>query len=302
MWFALFAGLASASSQLVVSVDGGIEISVDGRWSDLSDGRFTFPVTPGRHVVVARKARGEVFRGVVDVGWQETVRCRWDDGAFTCRDGAVATPVTAPVRPAPPVAWRPPVPSQVKLVFRSTDGEWADVLVDGLVVAELRNQPEAVVWTTPGQHTVEVREFLGRGSYAAQRIDTGYADTFTFGIREHQPLICYDHPTFQGWDRPMASAAVGQVQLVVRSSDGEWADVYVDGARALELRNQRDGVIWVTPGAHTVEVKDFLGDRPYATARVETAGKSLITLGIAEGSPIVSYDHWGVQSLCTGWC
>ncbi|MCO4773934.1 MAG: DUF4386 domain-containing protein [Deltaproteobacteria bacterium] len=88
------------------------------------------------------------------------------------------------------------VPAKVKLVLRATDGEWADVLVDGKVVAELRTDSEATVHVSPGVHTVEVRTFLEDGSYAGGQLDTGCQDTVTLGLTKNRPVTAYDT---HGW-------------------------------------------------------------------------------------------------------
>jgi len=88
------------------------------------------------------------------------------------------------------------VPDQVELIVRSTDREWADVLVDGKVVMEFRGAPEHQVTITPGLHTIEVREFMEDDDYASGRLDTGYASRVTLGITENRPITCYDH---DGW-------------------------------------------------------------------------------------------------------
>ncbi|MBN2798178.1 MAG: hypothetical protein JXX28_03455 [Deltaproteobacteria bacterium] len=97
---------------------------------------------------------------------------------------------------APPAAPPPPLPDRVQLVIRSTDGEWADVVVDGKVVLELRNEDEGMAWVSPGVHTVEIREFMEDEPYARGRLDTGYAPQITLGITEGAPVQCYNH---DGW-------------------------------------------------------------------------------------------------------
>jgi hypothetical protein len=98
--------------------------------------------------------------------------------------------------PPPPQATRPPpppLPASVRLVLRSLDGEWADVVVDGKVVAEFRNQDEVIVTIKPGKHQIEVREFMDDTPYTTGRLDTGYASEITFGLREGERMTCYDH-------------------------------------------------------------------------------------------------------------
>lgn len=97
---------------------------------------------------------------------------------------------------APPAGPPPAVPDRVQLVVRSSDGEWADVVVDGRVVMEIRNEDEASAWISPGTHTVEIREFMEDAAYTSGRLETGYASHVTLGITEGQPVRCYDH---DGW-------------------------------------------------------------------------------------------------------
>jgi hypothetical protein len=102
----------------------------------------------------------------------------------------VATPAPQPQATQPPP---PPLPASVKLVLRSLDGEWADVVVDGKVVAEFRNQDEMTVTIKPGKHQIEIREFMDAKPYTTGRLDTGYASEITFGLREGERVTCYDH-------------------------------------------------------------------------------------------------------------
>ena len=110
---------------------------------------------------------------------------------------------TAPVVVTPPPTRRPvevyreppppPRPTNVSLVIRSTDGEWADVLVDGKVVAEFRNDDEIQVTITSGSHTIEVREYMDDNADPRAKIRTGAKDAIVIGIKEGQPIECYNH-------------------------------------------------------------------------------------------------------------
>ncbi len=84
--------------------------------------------------------------------------------------------------------------------------------------------------------------------------------------------------------------------LVVRSLDGEWVDVKVDGRTAVELRNSKEGQTSLSPGVHTVEVYEFMDeDRPLARARITTGATERIVIGVAEERPVECYD----PSACT---
>lgn len=91
-----------------------------------------------------------------------------------------------------------PLPDRVRLTFRSLDGEWVDIRVDGKVVAEMRNDDEVSVYVTPGVHTVEFLEFMEDQPYASGRLDTDYAEQVTFGLTENSPAVVYDHDGWRG--------------------------------------------------------------------------------------------------------
>lgn len=228
---ALFAALPAQAGdgRLLVTVDENVAVVVDGTPLDGEPGTRTAVGEGifGRHEVAIYTFGGrELFRGQVDVPDRHEVRCRWASRAFSCY-------ASEPLNPGPQVVEVPrptqtttvtsgvqltgfpglsvgvtvheqtttaspgcTAPSTVRLVLRSTDGEWADVHVDGLLVAELRGEEEATVRITPGTHQVEVREFLSERSYAAGRLDTGCADRVTLGLTEHQPIEAYDT---EGW-------------------------------------------------------------------------------------------------------
>lgn len=190
----------------------------------------------GRHRVTVRDIGGqEVWSGSVDVPHDKLLRCIWQRMDLNCYQRVKLPPrlhaepqyhdvslhmggtgvsvhveehghsshghhsdpppqvivVEAPPEPPPP-----PLPSRVRLVVRSSDGEWADVLVDGAVVMEFRNKKEMETWISPGKHHIEVREFMEDRPYAKGRLETGYADHITLGITEGRPIQAYDTDGF----------------------------------------------------------------------------------------------------------
>ncbi|MBW1879830.1 MAG: hypothetical protein JRJ84_15820 [Deltaproteobacteria bacterium] len=151
------------------------------------------PLDPplGMGVIVApgSPGAGAVTVGVGTYGTDVTVT---ESSTTTTTVGEPAFAEPEPVVFEPP----PPLPDRVELIVRSTDGQWADVVVDGKVVMEFRNEDEKKVWITPGIHTVEIREFMQDQGYATGRLDTGYAARVTLGITEDTPVVCYDH---DGW-------------------------------------------------------------------------------------------------------
>ena len=99
--------------------------------------------------------------------------------------GTVAAPVAA-------------APGKVSVVFRSRDGEWFDVQVDGQTVAELRNEDEVRVPVSPGVHTVELVKFMADEPFATGRLDTAGAAEIIFGVRTDGGVEVYNH---DGWER-----------------------------------------------------------------------------------------------------
>ncbi|TNE86466.1 MAG: hypothetical protein EP330_22270 [Deltaproteobacteria bacterium] len=75
-------------------------------------------------------------------------------------------------------------PSSVKLVLRSQDGEWIDLKVDGKVVGELRNDDELVITISPGVHTLEFVDFMGKEPYARGQLYTHDQAEIVFGVKE----------------------------------------------------------------------------------------------------------------------
>jgi hypothetical protein len=197
----LLLSLASAHAQMgQLTLDTRVpaQMQLDrGAWMSVpAYGGWSAHVSPGMHVVHLADAWGAtLFHGRVVVQPGTAHTCTLTPRKLSCRaSGPVAyagAPPLAPARPLPPTYAAPP-PTAVQLVVRSIDGEWADVLVDGLVVAEMRNQREAIVTLRPGRHTVEVREFLGRTPYTWAQVDTGYATVMTLGLAEDRPITFYD--------------------------------------------------------------------------------------------------------------
>jgi len=134
--------------------------------------------TYGTDVTVTESSTTTTTTTTVGMGGMPALGVTVSETTMTTGEPAFAEP--EPVLFEPP----PPLPDRVELTVRSTDGQWADVVVDGKVVMEFRNEDEKKVWITPGIHTVEIREFMQDQGYATGRLDTGYAARVTLGITE----------------------------------------------------------------------------------------------------------------------
>ena len=186
-------------------------------------------ITAGGVSTIAWKGKGlatcKLDQGVGDVGvtgqiavrpdttssW--TITCRGEDGSIAVGSATVAvdipttvtqtTQITVPtlmIPPDPVVVTQSPAPitpsqpAMAKLYIRSLDGEWADVRVDGKVVAEFRNQQEVVVDISNGMHRIDVVPFMGDKATSSVSIGSIVNNTATIGIDVDEPIICYDIP------------------------------------------------------------------------------------------------------------
>jgi len=75
-------------------------------------------------------------------------------------------------RPPEPAAPPPRAVGPVELVLRNPDGEWAEVRLDGKVIAEFENQTEIVRKIDGGLHTLAVHEFMSDEPFFEGRLDT----------------------------------------------------------------------------------------------------------------------------------
>jgi hypothetical protein len=285
MWIALLAGLASAQGvgggQLVVSVDGFIQLIVDGQWAQMDSGRYNVPVGAGRHEVVLKKPKGEIYRGFVEVPAGHEVRCRWNEGRFGCYESVlVATGAAA----AAPVVVAGPGYTEVTTttVTTTTGAPTVQMTVGAPVVAVGMGMPMGGVVINDGASNVTVTAGFG--------IPVG-----TVQVGTTSSTTTYTTTTTTG---PVAPAIVApsQVKMIVRSTDGEWADVLVDGKVVAEIRNTPEITVWVTPGMHSIEVKEFMADRAYSRARIDTGAAGVFTIGLTENAPMVCYDHPGFSA------
>lgn len=91
----------------------------------------------------------------------------------------------APAMPATPTAAAPAAAtSEVSVVFRSQDGEWVDVKINGETVCEIRNDDEESISLKPGVYTVEFFDFMEDEAYARGKLDTTGQSEIVFGVRE----------------------------------------------------------------------------------------------------------------------
>ena len=101
-----------------------------------------------------------------------------------------ATPLTEglPQFPDFPELDAAPATQQVELCVVSEDGEWADVLVEGEVVAELKADKSVTVRIPEGRVLVEARAFMEMRPYARAIVDMRLCGRVTLRLREGKPF------------------------------------------------------------------------------------------------------------------
>ncbi len=260
---------APGSGRLRITVDKPVGLTVDGRILDYAeDGPYAVAdgLQPGQHEISVRTmTNAELWSGLVEVPSGYEVRCRWKAKQFDCYE-AVAIEAFVPTSTFTiEDAGQPPVT--------------ADLYGGGLYVSETTTSSTATTGMTMGARMPTFGVVVQTG------IPT--TTTTTTVVTARGPAPAPLPPPSPARQLP------ARVDLVIRSLDGEWVDVRVDGKVMLELRNRSEGTIPVSPGKHTIEFLEFMDERPYASGRLDTAYASLVTFGITEDQKPVVYDHDG---------
>jgi hypothetical protein len=92
-----------------------------------------------------------------------------------------------------------------------------------------------------------------------------------------------------------ATPAPVATTLIIRTTDGGWFDLKLDGAPH-GIRNSSELKIRLSPGTHTLAVAEFMDDTPHARAKVEGGQLREVIVGIAAGKPVECYTD-GCQPL-----
>jgi hypothetical protein len=95
---------------------------------------------------------------------------------------------------------------------------------------------------------------------------------------------------FARWIDPTPTEAppapVAEVVLVLRSLDGTWADLVVDG-KLIELRNQHEITLPLPAGPHVIKARAFLQVEPWSILHWTTGSEPRVVVDVAAGKPLV---------------
>ncbi|GEM_PF-6113789 len=219
---------------------------------------------------------------------------------------------------------------KLRLRLRNLDADRLEIVANGQPVVEFNGEKEQEVLVPAGALVIEVMQLGGEG-YCRGRMDTGDAKLISINIADSQLMNCMADGGLWPMDiearksssaaRPRAGALAGfqpgrdrpvppwekkgwdistgwdlsqgqdRVGLRIRSLDGEWADIYVNGALLARIRNQEEAEAFVPQGTHILEVREYLADEPYSRAELTTGDTPEILIDVEQDQPIRSFNH-----------
>jgi len=248
---------AHHANQLLVTVDKPVVVIVDGQPLDYVDGTMRVElsnVTPGRHKVEIRSMLGKLL-GEGELVFPEAGRDAIVRAEW--KNGAFAVYDTAYVNAPPPaviVIEQPPRASTTTSVY-----------VGGGLLG-----PQATVTTSSSSNSTTVTTSTGYGLGGAVVV-----------VEEHE----------HGAGRGPAVAVPATRNLTLRSKDGEWGSVYLDGKKVWEIRaGAQEKTITVGTGEHTLEVRDFMENATWCKGLLVVDGRTDLVVGIAEEQEVEVYN------------
>lgn len=283
LFCSLIAGSAIAqdgSSRLQVSMSKPVGLMVDGQMQEMQDQSLTYIVdnlTEGRHEISLRSMFGKELDNLfVDVPAHSEVRCRYRRKSFECYDTVALAPVSHPiiVEPILAVAHRPAHTEGVETTTITTT-ETLGGVPGGMIAG-------GFTMSGPAGETVSLGVNIGGLGHDAMMGGT-FTETTTV-TTTNEPVHVVHEPV---------RTAPSKVTLILRSTDGEWADFVVNGKIIAEFRNEDEIKVRIKPGNHTIEVREFMKDKSYTRAKIDTGYADEVVVGITEGQPIECYNHDG---------
>ena len=308
MSFTFFQPAYAGTSTLKVSIDRPVSLVVDGKLF-IPDESRTYRVENlgmGNHELSFRTAFGKELENVIlDIPADSEVRCRFKKKQrfFECYETIANTtaPVAAPqpVAEAPVSAPKPDLAAQPVAKAPTPSSAKPDVVEVSTTTVETTSagipaMGGAINLSSPDGESVSVGVNVGGMGLGINMSGTGIETTTT----ETTTVTKNTMPTAPASPPPPAAptpkpTAPSNVSLILRSTDGEWADVVVDGKVVAEFRNDDEIQVTVSAGSHTLEVREYMEDNAYTRAKIQTAGTDSIIIGLTEGQPIECYNHTG---------
>lgn len=286
----------AGNSRIKVTIDKPVAMIVDGQRFEPNES-MTYVADGlghGTHEVSFRNIIGrELANVLLEVPEDSEVRCRYRRRVLDCFETVAlgATPLIEPTvvvaDPEPAVVY---VPESEPQVVETTTTTTVTTTTDGLPPGF----GGSIAMTGPdGEH---LAVGIDLGGFADASV-TETTTTVTTHERVEAPPVHVPPPVRAApVAAPPRRPAPTNVALVLRSTDGEWADVVVDGKVVAEFRNDDEIQVTISSGTHTLEVREYMEDSAYTRARIHTRGKDAIIIGLAEGRPIECYNHNGCET------
>jgi len=267
---------AGPRSKLLINTDRPIGVMVDGQMLNYTEGTSRVElhgVEPGVHVVEFRNFIGKLVgegRVTFPGGGDAIVRAQWKNKTFSVYDTVMLDP-----EPINTVRVEVPVHSQSNSLHIGHGGVSASV-----------HSSESTTTTTTT--TTTMMPGMGLHVSATANAESGHVSV---GGMHSEVTVTETHTTSGPGVVVVEDRVPASRTVTFRTTDQEWANVYIDGAKVWELRAMdTEKTITLTTGEHTLEVKDFMENSTWCKGRLLVDGHTDLIIGISEGRPVEVYN------------
>jgi hypothetical protein len=272
------AGSAQAGhrSKLLINTDRPIAVLVDGQMLEFVEGTTRVElhnVDPGLHMIEFRNMFGKLVgegRVTFPGGGDAIVRAQWKDKTFSVYDTVMLEPEVASV------VVQVPAYHEKTTLHVGMGGVSASV-----------HASESTTTTTTTTTSVSP----GMGVHVVAGHGMGGMHMGAHGVHSEVTVTETTHTTTGPGVVVVEERVPATRTVTFRSTDEEWANVYIDGARVWEIRAMdTEKSITLSTGEHTLEVKDFMENETWCKGRLLVDGHTDLIIGITEGRPVEVYN------------
>ena len=286
---ALLASAATAQagprSKLLINTDRPIGVLVDGQALEYVEDTTRVElhgVEPGVHLVEFRNFIGKlVGEGQVTFPAQgdAIVRAQWKNKTFSVYDTVLLQPET--------------VSAVVVETPSHTESTSVHVGHAGMHASESTTTTTTTTTTNTGMMpgmglhlSASVNETGGHVSVGGMHSDVN------IGGMHSEVTVTETHTTTSAPEVIVVEETVPATRTITfRTTDEEWANVYIDGAKVWEVRAMdKEKTVTVSTGEHVLEVKDFMENTTWCKGRLIVDGYTDLIIGITEGKPVEVYN------------
>ena len=277
---AVFLGSAATAeagprSKLLINTDRPIGVMVDGKaleYVEDSSRVELHGVEPGVHLVEFRNFFGKlVGEGKVTFPAEgdAIIRAQWKNKTFSVYDTVLLEAETASA-----VVVETPAPAHSASVQVGHSG--------------VHTSESTTTTTTTTTSTAMVP---GMGLHLSATVNESGGHMSVGGMHS-EVTVTETHTTTSAPEVVVVEEAVPATRTITfRTTDEEWANVYIDGAKVWEIRAMdEEKTVTVTTGEHVLEVKDFMENNTWCKGRLIVDGYTDLIIGITKEKPVEVYN------------